>query len=249
MVLELACLIPAHNQENARTSILVIEDNDDLRSFIGKSLGNEYHILEAENGKAGVNSAFTMMPDLGVTDIMMPDLDGISLCSQLKNDERTSHIPIILLTARATADDRIEGLRSGADDYILKPFNMTELKTRISNLLALREKLRLKYGKLNLGDSGHGKLLTVDDRFMQKVREIISENLNEFSFDVGSLQERLGMSRMHLSRKIKILTGYFPGIYIRNMRLEKAAELLSQKAGNITEVANSVGMSNPSNFV
>ncbi len=238
----------ARSRDKVKTSLLIIEDNEDLRSFIGKSLDPEYRIIEAENGLTGLNTAFTMMPDLVVTDIMMPDLDGISLCSRLKNDERTSHIPIILLTARATTDDRIEGLRSGADDYIIKPFNMTELKTRISNLLALREKLRLKYGKLNLLIAGQGKMITVDDRFMEKITRIISENISDYSFDVGSLQELIGMSRMHLSRKLKILTGMSPGALIRNMRLHRAAELLSEKAGNITEIANSVGMSNPSNF-
>jgi DNA-binding response OmpR family regulator len=232
----------------SKTRILIIEDNVDLRNFIKESLNDEYHILEAENGRAGINTAFTMMPDLIVTDIMMPDTDGIELCTKLKNDERTSHIPIIMLTAKATTDDRIEGFRSGADDYIVKPFSMTELKARISNLLALREKLKVRYSKFHAFDLDKELPGSVDDRFMAKVLKIISEDIRDYTFDVGSLHEKIGMSRTHLTRKLKILTGISPGILIRNVRLEKAAELLEHKTGNITEIANSVGISNPSGF-
>ncbi len=234
--------------EKEKLRILIIEDNEDLRKFIKESLYDDYNILEAENGINGRNTAFTMIPDLIVTDIMMTDLDGIKLCSQLKNDERTSHIPIIMLTAKATIDDRIEGLKSGADDYIVKPFNMAELETRISNLLALRDKLKIRYAKFYVPESGKDMQGSVDDRFMARVLIIINANLRSFTFDVGSLHEQLGMSRMHLTRKLKILTGLSPGLIIRNIRLEKAAELILTKKGNITEIANSVGISNPSNF-
>ncbi|MDP4224179.1 MAG: DNA-binding response regulator, partial [Bacteroidota bacterium] len=173
---------------------------------------------------------------------------GISLCKLLKNDERTSHIPVIMLTAKATTEDKIAGLRTGADDYIVKPFNMTELTERISNLLAMRDRLKLKYGKFNLLDIGANPPESVDDRFMIRVLKAVRENIKDYSFDVGSLQEQLGMSRTHLTRKLKILTGFAPGALIRNLRLEKAAELLTGKAGNVTEVANSVGISNPATF-
>nr|MDP4224687.1 hybrid sensor histidine kinase/response regulator transcription factor [Bacteroidota bacterium] len=206
-----------------RIRLLIIEDNEDLRNFMKEALGNEYVILESVNGKAGLNTAFTMMPDLIITDIMMPDLDGISLCKLLKNDERTSHIPVIMLTAKATTEDKIAGLRTGADDYIVKPFNMTELTERISNLLAMRDRLKLKYGKFNLLDIGANPPESVDDRFMIMVLKAVRDNIKDYSFDVGSLQEQLGMSRTHLTRKLKILTGFAPGALIRNLRLEKAA--------------------------
>jgi signal transduction histidine kinase/CheY-like chemotaxis protein/AraC-like DNA-binding protein/sugar lactone lactonase YvrE len=238
----------AEKTEKGKQKILIIEDNKDLRNFIKDSLCADYIVLEAENGRTGLNTAFTMMPDLIVTDIMMPDLDGMKLCSQLKNDEITSHIPVIMLTAKATTNDRIEGLRSGADDYIVKPFNMTELEARISNLLVLRDKLRLKYSKFRVTETGQGFNESVDDRFMAKVLNIINTNLHDYNFDVGSLHEQLGMSRTHLSRKLKILTGLSPGLLLRNIRLEKAAEMIQAKRGNITEIANSVGISNPSNF-
>jgi signal transduction histidine kinase/DNA-binding response OmpR family regulator/streptogramin lyase len=234
--------------EKAEMKVLIIEDNKDLRNFLREALNNDYIILESENGKTGINMAFTMMPDLVVTDIIMPDLDGIKLCTQLKNDERTSHIPILMLTAKATSEDKIAGLQSGADDYIIKPFIMAELVTRISNLLELRNKLRLKYSKFHLLETDNETPVSVDDRFMAKVLKIINANFRDFSFDVASLQEHLGMSKTHITRKLKVLTGLSPGIIIRNVRLEKAAKLLLSKKGNITEIANSVGLSNPSNF-
>jgi DNA-binding response OmpR family regulator len=238
----------AKEAEKGKMKILIIEDNEDLRFFIREALAGKYNISEAENGRIGMNSAFTTMPDLIVTDIMMPDLDGIDLCRQLKNDELTSHIPIVMLTARATSEDKISGLRSGADDYIIKPFNMDELATRISNLLELRNKLRLKYSKFHLLDSDNESSLSVDDRFMARVLKIINTNFRDFDFDVASLQEHLGMSKTHITRKLNVLTGLPPGILIRNVRLEKASEMLRGRKGNITEISNSVGISNPSNF-
>jgi signal transduction histidine kinase/DNA-binding response OmpR family regulator/streptogramin lyase len=234
--------------DKGRMVILVIEDNEDLRNYIKEILEGEYRILEASEGRTGINIAFTMMPDLIVTDIMMPDLDGIKLCSQLKNDERTSHIPVIMLTAKTSIDDKIKGLKSGADDYITKPFYTGELKTRIYNMLSQREKLKLKYSKLNLWGLSLEQNESVDDRFIIRIIKIINENLKDYEFDVSVLERHIGMSRMHLSRKLKIITGLTPGTLIRNIRLEKAAELLLKKAGNITEIANSVGISNPSNF-
>ncbi len=234
--------------EAVKMKVLIIEDNDDLRNYIKENMKSEYNILSAGNGRTGLNTAFTMMPDLIVTDIIMPDINGIQLCIQLKNDERTSHIPVIMLTAKATTDDKIEGLRAGADDYIIKPFYIEELMTRISNILANREKLRRRYAKFPFPSADAGSSFSVDDRFLSRTLKIVNENLRNYNFDAGSLQEHLGMSRMHITRKLRILTGLSPAALIRNIRLEKAADLLLRKNGNITEVANSVGISNPSNF-
>lgn len=239
---------PGNKPDKGKMVILVIEDNEDLRTYIKEILEAEYRILEAPEGRTGINIAFTMMPDLIVTDVIMPDIDGIQLCLQLKNDERTSHIPIIMLTAKTSIDDKMEGLKSGAGDYITKPFYTEELKTRINNLLSQREKLRLRYSKLLLPVINGEKTESVDDRFIARIIKIIYENIRDHNFDVGVLERQFGMSRMHLSRKLKIITGLTPGTLIRNIRLEKAAELLSDKTGNITEIANSVGISNPSNF-
>jgi DNA-binding response OmpR family regulator len=228
--------------------ILVIEDNADLRNFIIENLSGTYHILEAENGKTGSGLAYSMMPDLILSDIMMPDIDGIQLCNKLKNDEHTSHIPIILLTAKSTIDEKLTGLKSGADDYVIKPFIMDELKTRISNLLSTREKLKLKYLDPKSLEIIEESRKSPDDRFMEKVIGEIKRNLNNFDFDVAALHSSLGISRMHLSRKLRALTGLSPHSLISRMRLEKAAELIRLNRGNITEIANSVGISNPANF-
>ncbi|MBI5009021.1 MAG: helix-turn-helix domain-containing protein, partial [Bacteroidia bacterium] len=225
--------------------ILLIEDNSDLRNFIIENLSDSYHLLEADNGKTGLGLAYSMIPDLIISDIMMPDFDGIQLCSKLKNDVRTSHIPIILLTAKATTDDKLTGLKSGADDYI---FNMDELKTRLANLLTTRERLKQKYLDPKSLEKIEENNKSVDDLFMEKVIRLIKGNISNFDFDVASLHYSLGMSRMHLSRKLKALTGISPHLLINRIRMEKAAELLRLNRGNITEIANSVGISNPANF-
>ena len=231
-----------------RNNILIIEDNTDLRSFIKENLSEDYNVYEAEDGIKGLNLAMTMIPDIIITDLMMPGMDGSSLCSRIKNDERTSHIPVIMLTAKARMEDRISGLKTGADDYIVKPFNMEELKIRITNLLEQREKLRIKYRDAKIFDQPGTEISSIDEKFMEKVYRIISGHITEFDFDTDSLHRHLGMSRGHLYRKIKALTGLSTSILIRNFRMERAGKLLREYGGNITEVANSVGISNPSYF-
>ncbi|MBG0860711.1 MAG: response regulator, partial [Bacteroidales bacterium] len=237
---------PLPNEKNLH--ILVIEDNADLRTFITDNLLHEYHIYEADNGKSGLSVAMAKIPDLIVTDVIMPDMDGIELCSRIKNDERTSHIPVIMLTAKTTTDDKIEGLKSGADDYIYKPFDIKELKVRISNLIALREKLRIRFGALTGLERPGGPDESVDDRFMRKVSSVILENLKDFDFDVGGLEEKIGMSRVHLFRKIKAITGLSPSALIRKYRMKEAANILGRESVNVSVLAMTVGFSNPSHF-
>ncbi len=240
--------ILASGGKNEKKRILVIEDNNDLRKFIKSDLENEFEVYDAENGSTGLKLCMTSMPDLIITDLRLPDMDGIDICEKIKNDETTSHIPIIILTARASVEDKISGLKSGSDDYITKPFNMSELKVRISNLLIQREKLMMKYRNFRTLFQPEGGSVSIDDKFMGKVMSIINSNLNDFDFDVTALQNNLGISRMHLFRKLKVLTGVPPVIFLRNIRLEKAAILLGNKTGNITQIANSVGFSSPSYF-
>ncbi len=228
--------------------VLLVEDNRDLRIFIKENLGSGYFYHEADNGKDGLKIAFEIIPDMVITDIIMPDLNGNELCRILKNDERTSHIPIIMLTARSSVEDKIKGLRSGADDYLSKPFDIDELKIRLRNLLKQREMLRLKYGMLTGLENHTGKSVTQDDRLMNKITRLINENLRDFNFDVGVLQEKVGMSRVHLYRKIKAITGLSPSILIRNIRMKQAALLIRQQEGSISDVAFSIGFTNPSYF-
>ncbi len=231
-----------------KSQVLIIEDNSDLRDFIKDNLSKDYHVYEAGNGKAGIDIAFAKIPDLVVTDIIMPDLDGIEVCRKLKNDERTSHIPVIILSAKTTQDNRMEGFATGADEYLSKPFDINELRIRISNLLVQRARLRHKYGLIaESGDDG-GSSATVDDMFMRKVNSIINENIKNFDFDVGALQEKLGMSRIHLYRKLKALTGLSPSSIIHYHRMKIAAKMIQEKKANLTEIALSIGISNPSYF-
>lgn len=231
-----------------KPQLLIIEDNHDLRDFLKDNLSRDYHVYEAANGKAGMNTAFAKIPDLVVTDIIMPDIDGIEVCRRLKNDERTSHILVIILSAKTTQENRIEGLEKGADDYLSKPFDINELRIRISNLLVQRARLRHKYGLIAESGEYDETSFTVDDLFMKKVNSIINENLKNFDFDVGILQEKLGMSRIHLYRKIKALTGLSPSSILHYHRMKLAAKMIREKKSNLTEIALSIGISNPSYF-
>lgn len=229
-------------------SVLIVEDNDEVRLYLKESLEAEYSIVEAVDGIKGLNIATAKIPDLIITDIMMPGMDGMELCKKLKNDERTSHIPVIMLTARALSQDRMEGLETGADDYIIKPFRMEEISVRIRNLIEQRERLREKYSsfiKLNLGEL---TVTTLDDQFLKRVTTIITDNLHDFRFDVGALHEKMNMSPSNLYRKLKALTGESPVQLLRIMRLKLAASLMEKNSHSITEVMLQVGFSNLSYF-
>ena len=240
----------AKSQIDARAGscILIVEDNDELRTFLRENLASTYKILESEDGLKGWNTAVTYIPDLVISDIMMPGMDGKELCEKLKNDQRTSHIPVVMLTARATTHDKIEGLECGADDYIFKPFSTEEIQARIRNLMEQRERLRKKYSEYIGLDWNHITVTTPDEEFLKKVTETIAGNLHQFKFGVGVLQEQMVMSGSTLYKKLKALTGESPARLIRIMRLKMAASLLEKNEKSITEILMSVGFSNPSYF-
>jgi len=228
--------------------ILVIEDNEDLRTFINVNFSSSYRLLQADDGIRGLNLALAKTPDLIISDVMMPGIDGMELCQKLKNDERTSHIPVILLTAKSTREDKIEGLEMGADDYIFKPFSIEELSARICNLLEQRERLRKKYSSfLDLGLDAM-TVSSLDEKFLKKAIRIIEEKLPDFDFDVSVLQDKMAMSRSQLFRKMKALTGESPVHLIRLMRLRLAASLIEKGEDSITDILMSVGFTNPSYF-
>ena len=238
-----------HIQEQHSVSVLVVEDNKDLKAFLLENLAAEFKVFGAQDGDRGLETALTELPDLIITDVMMPGgLDGMELCSRVKNDERTSHIPVILLTAKSTSRDRITGLEKGADDYIVKPFSMDELLVRIRNLLRQRESLRKKYSSMIGVDWEQVSITNLDEKFLKNILGIISENLSDFNFNVGTLQEKMFMSREHIFRKLKALTGASPSSLIRTMRLKAAASLLERGEKSITRIAMQVGFSNPSYF-
>ncbi len=235
--------------------LLIVEDNSDLREYIRDSLGQPYQILEAQDGEEGLKQAIEKVPDLIISDVMMPKMDGFELCKKLKTDERTSHIPVILLTARAGMESKIEGLETGADDYITKPFDARELLVRINNLLELRQKLRERFlkdaeqiGLSALIDLPEADISSMEQKFLQKAIGIVNTNLSDPEFTVKIFCSEMAMSNMQLHRKLVAVTGQTANRFIRSYRLNHAAKLLEKRAGNVTEVAYEVGFNNLSWF-
>ena len=228
--------------------ILVIEDNPDLRNFLASSFTADFQVLTAADGEQGLAIAMLEIPDLIVTDLMIPKIDGVELCRRLKNDEKTSHIPIILLTAKVDSRTKISAYDAGADDYLAKPFNFSELKSRIDNLLTSRKKLRNLFSTELILKPSDVNGLSIDDKILRKVMEVIDQQIGNPSFSVEMLAEEMAMSAVQLYRKVKWLTGYTPNELIRNMRLERAASLMAQQIGSVAEIAYRVGFQNMSYF-
>ncbi|WP_162339817.1 hybrid sensor histidine kinase/response regulator transcription factor [Cyclobacterium salsum] len=231
-----------------QTIVLVIEDNADLCHFIKNSLPAEFAVFEAEDGNIGWKKALELGPDLIISDVMMPGLDGISLCDRLKKDERTSHIAVILLTAKADMESKLAGLETGADEYLTKPFSMKELQVRVQNQIAYRQRLRERFSRSVTLQPKEMAVNSVDERFLQKVMGILEAHFSDPMFDLVFFSQELGLSRVHLHRKLKSLAGQSPGDLIRTYRLKKAVHLLEQQAGNISEVAYAVGFNSLTYF-
>lgn len=233
----------------AKPLLLLAEDNPDVRLYISDALSGEYQIVEAENGAVALAKALELMPGLIITDVMMPEMDGVELCRQIRNNEKISHIPIIMLTARAEQADKLQGLETGADDYLVKPFDPRELQVRISNLIAQRKKLQESYRRsLFALAPAPVQAESMDAVFLTKVRDAVEANLDDENFGVVELGRETGMSRSQLHRKLSALTGYSPNEVIRFMRLEKAKQLLEKKAGSISEISFLCGFSSPAYF-
>ncbi len=234
--------------QEEQPTVLVVEDNEDLRNYIKRHLETHYRVLECVNGKQGLALAQEAMPDLVISDWMMPELDGLGMCQQLKTDERTSHIPLIMLTALATTDARLKGLETGADDYLTKPFNAQELQIRIQNMLENRRKQRAYFSRVIRLEPTQLTIVSADEKFLRRIMQIVEERMTDSEFSVEEFSREAGLSRVHLHRKLKALTGQSPSDFIRMMRLKQAAQLLTARAGNIAEVAYQVGFNNLSYF-
>ncbi len=232
--------------------LLIVEDNPDVLRYLSLLLGGEYRISVAENGLEGFEKALEEIPDLVISDVMMPVMDGFTFCRKLKTDIRTSHIPVVLLTARSDAASRLQGLQTGADAYLSKPFDRKELQIRIGRLIALRKKLQERYRPgMDLGDlPAHEKNgeTNREDSFMKKVQKLLIEHMNEDDFGIQELCSSLGMSRSQLYRKFSSLTDTTVNQYLLNLRLAKARELLQTTDLNVSEVAYDTGFKNPSHF-
>ncbi len=228
--------------------VLVVEDNAEVRDFIYSCLREHYYVDTAVDGSEGIRTALETIPDIIISDVMMPGADGNELTRTLKSNEKTSHIPIVLLTAKASEDDRLEGLSQGADDYLVKPFNTRELLLRMENLMRLRKEIQKKYSGTMLYQPSAEKIQSVDQRFIAKIIRVIEENLSNEEFSVEELGREIGMSRSQLHRKLVALTDSSASTFIRNYRLKRAYELLSNRAGSISEIAYLTGFTSPSYF-
>ncbi len=229
--------------------VLIVEDNADVRAYIVEQLHDQYQLLEAADGQTALEIARTELPDLLISDLMMPIMDGVALTQQLKSDERTSHIPVILLTAKAGQPDRLQGLETGAEAYLTKPFDAAELRLVVRKIIAQRQVLREKFSReIRLGLPKMAAP-SLDDLFLQRVLAAIEENLDDELFGVEELAAAVNMSRSNLFRKLDALTGKSATHLIRELRLVRAKQLLEQGAGNTTEVAFMVGFNTPAYFV
>ncbi|NND35194.1 MAG: response regulator [Saprospiraceae bacterium] len=236
----------AENTAN-KISVLLVEDNPDMRTYVAEILAGDYSINLAKTGQEGLEKATKLIPDLVVTDLMMPEMDGLQLCKILKTDERTSHIPVIILTAKAGLENRLTGLETGADSYLTKPFNAQELQIRVKNLISERHKLRKIFSTIDHLSPKEINWPTLDQEFLQKVLDLLEARHSQSAFGVPQMQKELGMSKTQLHRKLKAITNQAPGEFLRNFRLKRAAQILST-GESATQTAYGVGFSNLSYF-
>jgi DNA-binding response OmpR family regulator len=228
--------------------ILVVEDHDDMRHFLERILSVNYRVLGAANGKEGLKMAQSQTIDLIICDVMMPEMDGFAFCDAIKSNLVTSHIPIILLTAKMLEEDRMSGFVKGADDYITKPFNPDLLLVRVENLLQLRSHLRDVFNKDYLLTPKTEEVTSPDEEFLQRLVDIMNEGLSDADFNVDRMCKMVFLSHMHFIRKVKQLTGKKPVDLLKTFRMRKAKELLIQDKLTIAEVAYKVGFSLPNSF-
>ena len=233
-----------------RQKIVVVEDDSEIRSYLTEALSEDYDIIDCSNGKEGLAAVLKTMPDLVISDIMMPEMDGTTLCSKIKTNNATNHIPVILLTAKSREEDQLEGLETGADAYIVKPFNMDILRRTIVNLIHSHHTLQLKFGRNDQLEElvEDIKMKSPDEKLLERVMTAINHNLNNAELSVDRIADEVGISRVHLHRKMKELTGQTPHDFIRNIRMKKAASLLSAGDMNVSEVMYACGFSNAASF-
>lgn len=228
--------------------LLIVEDNHDIRTFVKTAFEKEYRVVEAQDGSEGIKTAIELIPDIIISDVMMPKVDGMELCKTLKTDERTSHIPILLLTAKIEEQTQFEGLELGADDFVLKPFKTKLLETRVNNLVASRKQLRDRYSQEVVLKPKDITISRIDESFIEKIQAIADEHITDPDFNTQQFSKLVHMSRMQLHRKLKALTGLTASEFVRSQRLHMAATLLKDGDVNISEVCYQVGFNNHSYF-
>ena len=233
---------------SAQNIVLVIEDNDDIRNFLRLTLEPRYRVFDAIDGETGIEKATEIIPDIVICDVMMPGKDGFDVTKILKKQEKTSHVPIILLTAKAGVENRIAGLETGADAYVPKPFSSEELHARIKNLIDGRKKLKEKFSRALMVKPDVASEPSMEEKFLMRVKNAVEAHLDDENFSVEELSKEVGMSRAQLHRKLIALTGVSASRFVRNYRLEHAYQLLQNKVGTVSEIAYRVGYSSPAYF-
>ena len=238
---------PTKESLNSRI-MLVVEDNPDVRTLIRSHFMSKYQVFEANDGREGWKVALQVVPDVIVSDVLMPDVDGYEFCKKVKKDERTSHIPVLLLTALHSKDHEIKGLSSGADDYITKPFDLSILQTKIENMLSIRDSLKQKYsGEITL-QPRNIVISSPEEKFLHKAVEVVENNIADAELDIERFAQEVGVSRMQLYRKLHALTDMTVKEFIRSIRLKRATQLLMQEKMTVSEIAYAVGFKDLSHF-
>jgi two component transcriptional regulator, araC family len=243
--LKLPTVVPSAPE---KPTVLIVEDNEDMRQFIRYILSDNYNLIEAENGEEGFEVAKKHLPDVVISDVMMPKTDGFDLCQLLKTNVATNHIPVILLTAYALDEQKQVGFESGADAYISKPFNVKLLKTRVRKLIENRKKIRESFSNFLLNETKQETLGKIEQQFITDFTQYVENSIANPELNIDEIADALGLSRSNLYRKIKSLTDYSPNELIRTIRVKYAKQLLNSKAKSISEVAYEVGFSSPSYF-
>lgn len=230
--------------------VLIVEDDEEIRNYIAKELAAKFHIMESGNGREALELILKKAPDLVISDIMMPEMDGLTLCKKIKQNVNINHIPVILLTAKTREEDNLEGLSTGADAYIMKPFNIDILQKTAENLVHTRQQLRKVFtGQQNQEDKVQKlEAKSSDEKLMERIMKVINENISNSDLTIEMLTNEVGISRVHLHRKLKELTNQSTRDFIRNIRLKEAARLLSEKEHTISEIAMLTGFHDPNNF-
>ena len=239
------------NDTDEQPTVLLIEDNTELRSFIKTCIDHTWQVIEASNGEEGVQKALDILPDLVISDVMMPIKDGYMVCDDLKNNELTSHIPIILLTAKSSMDAKLKGLRTGADDYLTKPFNSEELRARMDNLVTIRRQLRQRYYQSSMTNNTsevEDDLTPPDREFLRRLILVLDQHLQDETLGIEELAQKMFISRVQLHRKLKAITDQNATDFVRDYRLNRAMSMLRNREGMVFEVASQVGFTSEKYF-
>lgn len=237
-------------KSSVKASIAIVEDDDEILQFLQSQFADDFNVYTYHNGKEAFLDIVRHQPDLIISDVMMPEMDGTTLCSKIKTNVTTNHIPVILLTAKSREEDQLEGLATGADAYIVKPFNMDILRRNVINLLTMRRTLKNKFTGNESQEARVEKVVmqAPDEALMERIMQVINENLSDSDLSVDMIAQKVGISRVHLHRKMKELTNQTPHTFVRNIRLKQAAEMLRTSKRNITEVMYLCGFSNAASF-